>query len=166
MILGIDPGKNKTGWALVCSTGELILSGMFCVCELNAFLKVFEYPVENWEERLFFCTYEKQPVELETRVPALDYVALGNGTGSREVAFQLGQSGLKTVLVDEKGTTLVARKLYWRIHRPAFWQMCLPYSLRVPPRVLDDLAAWAIALRSIERQNFAESELGRLVNSF
>ena len=166
MILGIDPGKNKTGWALVCSTGELILSGMFCVCELNVFLEVFEYPVESWKERLFFCTYEKRPVAFETRIPALDYVALGNGTGSREVAFHLEPSGLRTLLVDEKGTTLMARKLYWRIHRPAFWQRCLPDSLRVPPRVLDDLAAWAIALRSIETQNFAESELGRLLNSF
>jgi hypothetical protein len=66
------------------------------------------------------------------------------------MARQLCRLNAKIVLVDEKRTTLEARERYWILHRPALWQSCLPRRLRIPPRAVDDLAAWAIALRSLE----------------
>ncbi|MDR3231544.1 MAG: hypothetical protein LBT65_08885 [Synergistaceae bacterium] len=77
-------------------------------------------------------------------------MALGNGTGSREAAECVMRFGLKMFLVDERGTTLAARDLYWKLHRPGLWRRCLPRSLWAPPGILDDMAAWAIALRGIE----------------
>jgi hypothetical protein len=56
---------------------------------------------------------------------------------------------LKAICIDEESTTIAARDLYWRFHRPAWWQRCLPCSLWIPPRNVDDFAAWAIVLRSI-----------------
>ncbi|MDR1873573.1 MAG: endonuclease [Synergistaceae bacterium] len=149
MILGLDPGRDKMGWALVPGGGELFFSGIVPVGDLCSFLTVFASPSSKWEEgvRRWIC-------ERLTGLPdgkTIEYVALGNGTGSRQTAERLAWLGLRTVLVDERNTTLAARDLYWRLHRPVLWQRCLPRFLRLPPRVLDDMAAWAIALRGIEK---------------
>ncbi|MDR2180872.1 MAG: endonuclease [Synergistaceae bacterium] len=148
MILGIDPGRSKIGWALATLKGNLILSGTCLAADMDVFLSVVKCPVDQWEKGLarwvcegFFSAFE----------PELEYVALGDGTGSREIAVRCAQFGLKTVRVDEKGTTMAARDLYWRFHRPAWWQRCLPRSLWVPPRDVDDFAAWAILLRSVAK---------------
>jgi hypothetical protein len=146
MILGIDPGRNKIGWALATSKGDLILSGMCRVADLEAFLSVLKCPVDKWEKKLSGWTYGRFFSVFE---PGLEYIALGNGTGSREIAAWCARLDLKTTQVDEEGTTIVARDLYWRFHRPAWWQRCLPRSLWVPPRSVDDFAAWAIVLRSV-----------------
>ncbi|MDR1376285.1 MAG: hypothetical protein LBJ22_02145 [Synergistaceae bacterium] len=103
-------------------------------------------PVDKWEKELsgwtegrFFSAFE----------PELEYVALGDGTGSQEIALWCTRFDLKTAQVGEEGTTIAARDLYWRFHRPVWWQRLLPRSLWVPPRNVDDFAAWAIVLRSV-----------------
>ncbi|MBR0203998.1 MAG: hypothetical protein IJQ56_06520, partial [Synergistaceae bacterium] len=53
-------------------------------------------------------------------------------------------------VVNEKNTTLEARELYWRLHEPSFLMRLIPKNLRVPDRILDDLAAWAIGLRALK----------------
>jgi hypothetical protein len=148
LTLGLDPGRDKTGWALVLDRGELLLAGIVPTGDLNFFLAVFALPSLEWEESLkrWICE-RRSAVPDETRV---ERAALGNGTGSREAAEWLVRFGLKVLSVDEKGTTLAARDLYWSLHHPTLWQRCLPRSLRVPPRVVDDMAAWAIALRGVE----------------
>jgi hypothetical protein len=151
MILGVDPGRNKMGWALTTSEGNLILSGVCPVTELDVFLKALSRPAGEWEKELSVWIYERRSFVRET---GLRYAALGNGTGSREIASRFAQFDLKTVLIEEKGSTLMARDLYWRFHCPAWWQRCLPRSLWIPPREVDDLAAWSIALRSIEAPLF------------
>ena len=147
MILGLDPGRNKIGWALVDCEGKLILSGIFLVSELEVFLEILERPADKWEEELAFWTHERQSSVPESEVA---YVALGDGTGSRDTALRLGRLRRRMVLVDERETTLAARELYWRLHGPVWWQRILPRSLRIPPRNVDDMAAWGIALRSLE----------------
>ncbi|MDR1979749.1 MAG: endonuclease [Synergistaceae bacterium] len=148
MILGIDPGRDKIGWALATSQGTLILSGICPAPELEAFLGVLKHPADKWEKELAAWACERFFPVAE---PRLEYVALGDGTGSGEIASRCAQLDLKIVHVDEEGTTIAARDLYWRFHRPALWQKCLPYSLRVPPRNIDDFAALAIVLRGIAR---------------
>ncbi|MDR2174532.1 MAG: endonuclease [Synergistaceae bacterium] len=155
--MGVDPGRDKTGWALVRGGGELVLSGIVPAPEAELFWDVWPLAVGKWEEALAVWTYERRfPVSCSEDVPGLEYIALGNGTGSRETARRLcGLSvklNVRTVLVDEKGTTLEARERYWALHRPALWQNCLPRRLRVPSRAVDDLAAWVIALRSLSAQ--------------
>ena len=146
MILGIDPGRSKTGWALVCQTGELAFSGVFLTSETGLFLKILACPLTEWEKGLRPWICER---DISIALSCLDYVALGNGIGNEEVLAFFDQWDLRVVVVDEKNTTLAARKLYWRLHRPAFWQRLMPRSLWIPPRLLDDLAAWEIALRSM-----------------
>lgn len=147
LIVGIDPGRDKTGWALVRPTGELILSGIFPSSDLDSFLNVLGMPAVVWKENLsrWVCEQLSVPAEDEN----VGYVAVGDGTGSAEVMSRTKKTGLAMRSVNEKGTTLAARALYWELHRPTWWQRFLPRSLWVPPRVLDDLAAWAIALKSI-----------------
>jgi RNase H-fold protein (predicted Holliday junction resolvase) len=150
MILGIDPGRDKTGWALVSGEGELALSGIVPAPDAELFGEVWLLPSCQWESALAGWTYERRiSVPCSGETPGLEYIALGDGTGSREAARQLGRLNVKIVLVDEKGTTLEARERYWALHRPALWQFCLPRCLRIPSRAVDDLAAWVIALRSI-----------------
>jgi hypothetical protein len=72
---------------------------------------------------------------------------MGNGTGAREFMASVGGFPFEVEFVREKGTTLEARNLYWNLHPPAGWLRFVPRSLIVPPRDIDDLAAWAIALR-------------------
>ncbi|MDR2136651.1 MAG: endonuclease [Synergistaceae bacterium] len=147
MILGVDPGRDKIGWALTDSEGNLILSGVCRVSELRFFLKALLRPAGEWEKEFAAWTYERRSFVHEA---GLRYVALGNGTGSGKIAPCFARCDVKTVLVEEKGTTLAARDLYWRFHYPAWWQRCLPRSMWIPPREVDDMAAWSIALRSIE----------------
>ena len=148
MIVGLDPGRDKTGWALMHPTGKLFFSGIFPSSELDVFLETLKKPSPVWEDGLLCWMCERCFAVAENET--IEYIAVGDGTGGTEFLAQVKKFGMRAFPVDEKGTTLAARELYWRLHRPAWWQRCLPPSLRVPPRVLDDLAAWAIALRSID----------------
>ena len=43
LILGLDPGRDKIGFAAVALTKELLFSGVFPAKELGAFLKKIEH---------------------------------------------------------------------------------------------------------------------------
>ncbi|GHS99802.1 resolvase [Synergistales bacterium] len=146
MILGIDPGLSKVGWAAVREDGGLVLSGVFKALEAKSFFEVWTKPFDKWEENLSCWTLEK--IENLTDASALS-IALGNGTGSAEIAALCRRVGLRFELTDERMTTLEARLLYWKVHKPLWWQRFLPVSVRIPPRSLDDFAAWVIARRFI-----------------
>ena len=147
LILGLDPGRDKVGFAASDLSGELWFSGILPAREF-----------EGWLVRLrssecchagLFVPQVLEDGNSGEGVPVA--VALGNGTCCGELAAALRKADLRCriLCVDERGTTLEARQLYWRLHRPGWWQRLLPSSMRVPPRPLDDLAAWAIALRGL-----------------
>lgn len=140
--LGIDPGREKTGFAFVDMEGNLLLSGIIPTLEReNLFSDLTRYVIEGDISSLPECVMSK-----------LKFIAIGDGTSSREFSDWLKSIAPCEVLtVDEKNTTLEARGLYWRIHRPGFWARLLPEGIRVPGRVLDDLAAWAVALRGLKK---------------
>ena len=54
------------------------------------------------------------------------------------------------MVIDEKNSTIEAKNLYWKIHKPGFLLKFIPEKLRSPRRDVDDLAAWVIALRGIK----------------
>jgi RNase H-fold protein (predicted Holliday junction resolvase) len=163
MILGVDPGRDKTGWALVGKEGDLVLSGIVPSSDTEFFLEVWARPGGEWEEALAAWTRERKRFASRSEsVPELEYIALGDGTGSRETARRFGRLNVKIVPVDEKGTTLEARERYWILHRPGLLQSFLPRRLRIPPRAVDDLAAWVIALRSISA-SVSDSDFGGAV---
>jgi len=74
-------------------------------------------------------------------------VVLGDGTGASAARTALARAGIHATLVDETATTEEGRRLYWRLHPPRGWRRWLPLGMLVPPRALDDFAAYAIALR-------------------
>ena len=149
MVLGIDPGRDKIGWALANYDGDLFLSGICLVSEQEFFLTALTSGSDRWEYELSPWVTEKTGTRV-WQPEKLSLVAVGNGTGSPMAVKLFERLGVQITVVDESGTTLEARGLYWSLHVPCWWQKCLPRAMRFPPRPLDDLAAWVIVRRSLE----------------
>lgn len=151
LILGIDPGRDKTGFAFVkFPEGDLIASGIFRTDEKKHFLEFLstkKFFNKKWLIENF--NYE------EISDSNLKAIFIGNGTtsknffGENENNFLQENIYIKIFEIDEKNTTLEARNLYWKIHKPNLFKRFLPRSMRVPSRKLDDLAAWAIVLKGL-----------------
>lgn len=151
MLLGIDPGNNKCGWALVNFDGSLYASGI-----------IPSYMPVNWFDALALVGELRvsllQPWISENpnsfSNEQITLIILGTGTGSKKIEKQLKNyySESKIILAEEKFTTLEARDLYWKLHPPrGFWSF-LPIKLLTIPRDIDDLAAWAIVLHEIKKE--------------
>ncbi|MDQ3816049.1 MAG: pre-16S rRNA-processing nuclease YqgF, partial [Armatimonadota bacterium] len=91
-VLAIDPGRDKCGLAVVAATGEMLAR---CIVARG---------------------------EMPDVVPALvaqhsiAHIVLGDSTTSRQLRDQLHiwLPALPVTLVDESGSTLEARELYWQ----------------------------------------------------
>lgn len=128
-VLGIDPGRRKTGVAAVGEQGEIL-----------------------WREII-------APDALEARLPQLlnhwqiAVIALGDSTASDNARAQIerviADLPVELRIVDESGSTLEARPLYWAEHAPQGWRRLVPLSLQEPPEPLDDYAAAVVARRSL-----------------
>jgi RNase H-fold protein (predicted Holliday junction resolvase) len=125
-ILGIDPGTRKCGYAIVVRAGELPL-------ELGI------VPTEDLGERIR---------DLASRY-GLRAIALGGGTHASPVRTVLETLGVPISIVDERETTLLARKRYFAVHPPRGWRRLVPRGMLLPPRPIDDFAAVLIAERLI-----------------
>ena len=77
-------------------------------------------------------------------------ILIGDGTGSKDIQTVLRQRGYTFELVDETGTTLEARALYFKDYPPKGLIRFLPEGMRPPPASLDHYAAYAIALRYLK----------------
>ncbi len=84
-------------------------------------------------------------------IPRGATLVVGNGTGAEGVKRVLRARALGFAVVDEAGTTLEARALYFKDHPPKGLLRLLPRGLRPPPKLLDDYAAYAIVLRFLCR---------------
>ncbi len=124
VILALDPGLN-IGIAMVCLDGTVRHLNIITLNDLRSL----------------------NPLPSVT-------IVIGNGTGSDRVQGILRKQGLSFAVVEEAGTSLEARELFFRDHPPKGLAKLLPRGLRFPPRAIDDYAAYAIALRflSSERQ--------------
>ena len=147
--LGLDPGRDKIGFAFVNPSGVLIASGIFPSNEAEKFFTAILSRRENLSSWLIEGNAESLP---ENLLAVIKFAAIGNGTHSKIFTERVRDSlSCEILTVDERNTTLEARGLYWQLHRPSFWLRLIPEGLRVPARVLDDLAAWAIALRGLKK---------------
>lgn len=146
MIAGIDPGRWKTGFALA-EDGRLLFSAIIPSDKKEILIEAIENG--NWET-LAEWRQEGSASGLPKRAP--EAVCVGGGTSSEEFRAALS---CPYKVVEEYGTTLEAREIYWRLHAPRGLMKLVPTSLRTPPRNVDDLAAYAILLRGAEA---AESE--------
>lgn len=117
-ILAVDPGRQKCGLAV----------GRPGVVQARAVV-----PVARVQEtiRRWATTY------------GVTRIVIGAGTGSGPLRQALGAlPGLPPIeTIEERGTTLQARRRYFRDHPPSGWRRLLPLSLQVPPADYDDYVA-------------------------
>lgn len=123
MIVALDPGRNL-GVARVTGDGRLLEAHIVAIADLEDF---------DWSR--------------------VSEVVVGDGTGSAELQGLLRRLGVTFVVVDERHTTLEARRLYFADHPARGLGRLLPPGLRSPPRPVDDYAAYAIALRYLARSS-------------
>jgi RNase H-fold protein (predicted Holliday junction resolvase) len=128
-ILGIDPGTRKCGYAVVTEAHARPL-------ELGI------VATNRLAERI---------AELAGRV-RVRAVALGGGTHTAAVAALVAGLGIPVHVIDERETTLLARRRYFEVHPPTGWRRLLPQGLLLPPCPIDDFAALLIAERLLERE--------------
>jgi RNase H-fold protein (predicted Holliday junction resolvase) len=77
-------------------------------------------------------------------------IALGGGTHADAVAAVVGGLGLPVRLIDERETTLLARRRYFSANPPRGWRRFVPRGMLLPPRPIDDFAALLIAERLLD----------------
>lgn len=144
-LTGVDPGRDKFGFAFVDETGRLLASGIGRTRDAGSFFRLLR------DSRF----RDLSPLFLEGSADELNVLRLpvicGAGTGHAVLGAAAKAEGIFVKFVPESGTTLRARGLYWSIHPPRGLWRVVPVSMRVPPRDIDDLAAWAIVKESMRR---------------
>ena len=124
MLLGVDPGTRKCGYAVVERLGAPPLALGIA-------------PLDEFRERLDTLR-AAWPIEM---------VAIGHGTNASVVSAAVSDAGLPFVLVDERETTLQARARFFVDHPPRGWRRLMPRGMLLPDRPIDDYAALLIAER-------------------
>ena len=129
IVLGLDPGTDKCGLAVVSRQQGPLYQEVVSLAELP---------------------------EIVRRIAAqfaISEVAMGDCTGAEQTHDQLAQAGIDTPVttVSEELTSRLARERYWEDNPPRGLARLIPLGLRVPPRPVDDYAALIIAERLLER---------------
>ena len=123
VIISIDPGKAKCGIAVVNSSGEVlkrkVVSTTIIVEKLSEFIN--KYSAEKF--------------------------LIGSGTFSKTVKKMITDllPNITIEVVDEKHSTEVARKLYFKEYPPKGIFKIIPLGLQIPPVPYDDFAAVVLA---------------------
>ena len=128
LYLGIDPGRSKTGLALVDGVGRIV--------------KLHIAESQNIDNEIVEFIKNSCPVQ----------IVLGNGTNSRNIC-EVVQKVLPDVLVtvvEEAHSTEEARTLYWQENPPKGLKKLIPLGLLVPPVPLDAYAAVILVRRFLE----------------
>lgn len=125
LYLGVDPGRDKTGAALVWENGTIFKQEILPTDDFTRHLKEF---------------LPEQP---------LSGCILGDGTTSKTMAEQLREAfpQLPLFTVNEYGSTQEAKKLYWKLYPPKGWKRLVPTALLDAPSAVDGLAAVVLVQR-------------------
>ena len=128
LYLGIDPGRSKTGLALVDGVGKII--------------KLHIAESQNIDNEIVEFIKNSCPVQ----------IVLGNGTNSRNIyeVVQRVLPDVKVTVVEESHSTEEARTLYWQENPPKGLKKLIPLGLLVPPVPLDAYAAVILVRRFLE----------------
>lgn len=123
MFMGIDPGRDKCGVAVLTAAGEIKFQRVVPTEELDSVIKnlAAEFEIQS--------------------------VILGDGTTHKAAAQKVSAAGLTFKLVDEKHTTEEARREYWKKNPPQGWRKFLPTSMQVPPEPVDAIVAEILVRR-------------------
>ena len=126
-IVGIDPGRDKCGVAVLNSGGEIFFEQVIETAEFETVLKNL------------LAQYK------------LELAILGDGTTHKNAEKILRSLNLEVKIVDEKHTTEQARLLYWKKNPPRGWRKFLPTSLQVPPAPVDGIVAEILVKRHLQK---------------
>lgn len=121
--MGIDPGKDKCGVAVLTASGEIKYQRVVATEELDTVIKTLSAQFD------------------------IESVILGDGTTHKAAAQKVKAAGLNFQLVDEKHTTEEARREYWKKNPPRGWRRLLPTSMQVPPEPVDAIVAEILVRR-------------------
>lgn len=124
VIVAIDPGKEKCGFAVVGTDGKVLRKKVVLTEDL----------------------VEKVLSVKETVV----IYALGDATAAGDVRKDLLKVGIpraSIVMIDEYKSSEIGRRQYWRENPPKGWRRLLPTSMQVPPEPYDDFVAVELARR-------------------
>jgi RNase H-fold protein (predicted Holliday junction resolvase) len=136
-LAGLDPGRSKCGLVLTDPERREIRQALVLP------------PEAAWEHLQHWHRHQ-----------ALAAVVIGDGTGSGPWRRRL-EPLLPVELVDERGTTLAARRRYWQLFPARGWRQLLPLGLRQPPRDWDDVVAQLLLERRLGRELPRPSAAGR-----
>ena len=127
MFMGIDPGRDKCGVAVLTAAGDIKFQRVVATEELDAVIKnlASEFKIQS--------------------------VILGDGTTHKAAAQKVSAAGLTFQLVDEKHTTEEARREYWKKNPPRGWRRILPTSMQVPPEPVDAIVAEILVRRFLAK---------------
>ena len=129
-LLGIDPGRSKTGLALTDEQGKILALHIASTSEMRQELADF---VGN---------------------ASVKAIIMGNGTNSKvimnDVAAVFPQLPLH--LIGEAHSTEEARSLYWQENPPTGWRRLVPLGMLVPDESLDAYAAVVQIRRWLKNQ--------------
>ena len=129
--LGIDPGRSKTGLALVDGAGQIVA--------------------------LHIAMTESIDQELQAFVAAdkLCGIVMGDGTNNKRIGDAVRRVFPKAplALVGEAHSTEEARALYWQVKPPTGWRRLVPLGLLVPPEPLVAYAAVVQVRRWLSQQD-------------
>ncbi|MEM6519143.1 MAG: pre-16S rRNA-processing nuclease YqgF [Cyanobacteria bacterium P01_D01_bin.71] len=128
-ILGIDPGRQKCGLAVMGLDRNLFYRSVVAAGNVLSTI-----------ERL----QQQYPISL---------IVMGDQTTADEWKENLTQLSepLRVVLVDERYSSLEARDRYWQINPPQGLQRLLPQGLRQPDVPIDDIVAMLLIERYLSR---------------
>ncbi|MDR7529500.1 MAG: resolvase [Armatimonadota bacterium] len=125
-VLAIDPGREKCGLAVV-RPGRVLHREVVARDRLA------------WRVAELAGEY------------AVHVVVVGDATGSQEVLREVSGLGRPVETVPERGSSLEARRRYFRDHPARGLARLIPEGLRVPPRPVDDYVAEILAERFLEK---------------
>jgi RNase H-fold protein (predicted Holliday junction resolvase) len=129
VILGLDPGRQKCGLAIMGVDRILRYQAVVAVDAVMATIEQLrqQFPVST--------------------------IVLGDQTGSKPWKESLSQlhDPPRIMVVDERYTSLEARDRYWQMYPPAGLGKLLPQSLRTIPRPIDDIVAILLIERYLNR---------------
>ena len=128
LYLGIDPGRSKTGLALVNGVGKIV--------------KLHIAESQNIDNEIVEFIKNSCPV----------HIVLGNGTNSRNIGESIKRvlPDVMVAVVEEAHSTEEARTLYWQENPPKGLKKLIPLGMLVPPVPLDAYAAVILVRRFLE----------------
>lgn len=128
LYLGVDPGRSKTGLALVDGAGKIV--------------KLHIAESQNIDNEIVEFIKNSCPV----------HIVLGNGTNSRNIGESVKRvlPDVMVTVVEEAHSTEEARALYWQENPPKGLKKLIPLGMLVPPVPLDAYAAVILVRRFLE----------------